>query len=184
MLDSPAFGDAFVKGGGLLPGAVAASLSEAAPPAALADALLLLSQLARVSSSHMRALCSAGLAPPLAALMRHTNPNVRSRAANAAGNLCRHDDSFYAQAGDSGLVAALVAACTDGDPSTRKFACFALGNAAFHSDALYGHLAHAVQPLVQLLQDGDDKTRANAAVRACIASCDPHHPSISHPPPP
>ena len=184
VLDSPAFGDAFVKGGGLLPGAVAASLSEATPPAALADALLLLSQLARVSSSHMRALCSAGLAPPLAALMRHTNPTVRSRAANAAGNLCRHDDSFYAQAGDSGLVAALVAACTDGDPSTRKFACFALGNAAFHSDALYGHLAHAVQPLVQLLQDGDDKTRANAAVRACIASCDLHHPTISHPPPP
>ena len=178
VLDSPAFGDAFVKGGGLLPGAVAASLSEAAPPAALADALLLLSQLARVSSSHMHALCAAGLATPLAALMKHGSPNVRSRAANAAGNLCRHDDSFYAQAGESGLVAALVASCTDADPSTRKFACFALGNAAFHSDALYGHLAHAVLPLVHLLLDADDKTRANAAVRAaCFVFVSP----LSHP---
>ena len=46
---------------------------------------------------------------------------------------------------------------------TRKFACFAIGNAGFHSDALYPELRVAVPPLVRLLGDEEDKTRANAA---------------------
>jgi len=163
VLDAPALGHAFVKGGGLSPSAVAAALSSSAPAAALADALLLLSQLARVGGEHMAALTAAGLGPLLNDLLKHSSPVVRARAANATGNLCRHGDSFYAAAAEAGLPAALVSACTDSDGATRKFACFALGNAAFHSDALYGHLAHAVAPLVKLLADGDDKTRANAA---------------------
>lgn len=35
--------------------------------------------------------------------------------------------------------------------------------AGFHSAALYGALRGAIAPLVALLRDGEDKTRANAA---------------------
>ena len=35
--------------------------------------------------------------------------------------------------------------------------------AGFHSAALYGSLRGAIAPLVALLRDGEDKTRANAA---------------------
>jgi hypothetical protein len=45
----------------------------------------------------------------------------------------------------------------------RKFACFAIGNAAFHNPSLYGALCPAVAPLVELLSDDEEKTRANAA---------------------
>ena len=40
---------------------------------------------------------------------------------------------------------------------------FAVGNAAFHSALLYPHLAPAIGPLVDLLSDSEEKTRANAA---------------------
>jgi len=165
-LASPAFGDAFVAGGGLGAGCVAAALHQDAPPAAAADFLLLLSQLARGSGAHHATLCAAGLAPHLARLASGGGgapAAVRARACNAAGNLCRHGPGFYAEALRAGLPAALAAACADPDGATRKFAAFALGNAAFHSDELYCALACAAAPLAALLQDGEDKTRANAA---------------------
>jgi fused-like protein len=45
----------------------------------------------------------------------------------------------------------------------RKFACFAIGNAGFHNPTLYDALRPAVGPLVKLLADDEEKTRANAA---------------------
>ena len=45
----------------------------------------------------------------------------------------------------------------------RKFACFAIGNAGFHNPNLYDALRPAVGPLVVLLSDEEEKTRANAA---------------------
>lgn len=45
----------------------------------------------------------------------------------------------------------------------RKFACFAIGNAGFHNGSLYEALRPAVAPLVALLSDDEEKTRANAA---------------------
>jgi hypothetical protein len=45
----------------------------------------------------------------------------------------------------------------------RKFACFAIGNAGFHNPTLYDALRPAVGPLVKLLSDDEEKTRANAA---------------------
>lgn len=53
--------------------------------------------------------------------------------------------------------------CRDSDRATRKFACFAIGNAGFHSSALYEPLRASIAPLVALLRDEEDKTRANAA---------------------
>jgi fused-like protein len=53
--------------------------------------------------------------------------------------------------------------CGDSDRSTRKFACFAIGNAGFHNAGLYEPLRASIPPLVALLRDEEDKTRANAA---------------------
>ncbi|KAL0040863.1 hypothetical protein WJX79_007871 [Trebouxia sp. C0005] len=56
-----------------------------------------------------------------------------------------------------------VLRCTDEDIATRKFACFAIGNAGFHNSSLYEALRASIGPLVSLLHDREDKTRANAA---------------------
>lgn len=57
----------------------------------------------------------------------------------------------------------LIDRCCDEDRTTRKFACFAIGNAGFHNESLYEPLRVAVAPLVALLDDAEEKTRANAA---------------------
>jgi hypothetical protein len=57
----------------------------------------------------------------------------------------------------------LIDRCRDADRTTRKFACFAIGNAGFHNDSLYEPLRVSVAPLVALLDDEEEKTRANAA---------------------
>merc|ERR1719313_2674775 len=77
--------------------------------------------------------------------------------------MSRHSDYFYGAMDQYGLLQRLVPLCRDASPACRKFASFAVGNAAFHSALLYPQLAPAVAPLVQLLQDPDEKTRANAA---------------------
>jgi len=61
------------------------------------------------------------------------------------------------------IIADCIQCCKDVDKNTRKFACFAVGNAGFHNDKLYDHLRSVVPLLVDLLKDGEEKTRANAA---------------------
>jgi fused-like protein len=79
------------------------------------------------------------------------------------GNLCRHTGFFYDKLLKNGLIDAAIDRCTDPDPNTRKFACFAVGNAGFHNENLYESLKPCVPLLVKLLQDDEEKTRANAA---------------------
>ncbi|CAG9461776.1 unnamed protein product [Pedinophyceae sp. YPF-701] len=164
VLLSMAFVPQLIEGGGLEPDGLARFL--AAPgqaPGVLMDALLVLSQAARVAKENYDALSRARLLPHLAGCLHHAEPGVRAKACNLLGNMCRHSPFFYPALHSEGLVAALVDLCGDGDPATRKFACFAVGNAGFHSAALYGELRRAVAPLVALLSDPDPKTRANAA---------------------
>jgi fused-like protein len=61
------------------------------------------------------------------------------------------------------LIRDAILCCKDSDKNVRKFACFAVGNAGFHNDRLYEHLRPCVPLLVDLLKDGEEKTRANAA---------------------
>lgn len=82
---------------------------------------------------------------------------------NLIGNLCRHTGFFYDKLLKQGLIEAAIERCTDPDPNTRKFACFAVGNAGFHNENLYESLRPCVPLLVDLLQDPEEKTRANAA---------------------
>ena len=160
---SAEFASALLQSGALEPDLVSSLLREGAPPSAVVDVLLLASQLARLSVSHYAPLRRSGAVEALPRLLRHADPGVRARACNLVGNLCRHSDAFYAALDASGAIEALVSCCVDDDSNTRKFACFALGNAAFHSDSLYGSLELSVPLLAGLLQDPDDKTKANAA---------------------
>lgn len=154
-------------------------------------------------------LVQAGLVEHMKPLLQHREGEVRARACNVIGNLCRYNTAFYEAISQAGLIELLIDRCRDFDRSTRKFACFAIGNAGenayrslqhhlsyppayvswfscllwpgwqsllppfltcfslhnagFHSAALYHALRAAVKPLVELLSDDEDKTRANAA---------------------
>lgn len=127
------------------------------------DALLVISQLSRLSKEYYPALVRMDLAPDLRALLSCEHAGVRAKACNAVGNLARHSNAFYEAIRQSSLLSALVPLCSDADSACRKFASFAVGNCAFHSDLLYPGLAPAVPRLLRLLDDDDEKTRANAA---------------------
>eukprot|EP01105_Mastigella_eilhardi_P010917 TRINITY_DN2522_c1_g1_i1.p1 TRINITY_DN2522_c1_g1~~TRINITY_DN2522_c1_g1_i1.p1 ORF type:complete len:1015 (+),score=238.89 TRINITY_DN2522_c1_g1_i1:542-3586(+) len=133
------------------------------PSAVLVSALLIVSHLARLSSSYYKFLHDAGVEATLPALLSHSDPNVRSKACNFVGNLFKHSAYCYKPLSNDGVIEKLIDLCGDADCSTRKFACFAVGNAAFHSCILYPKLRAAIPALVALLNDTDEKTCANAA---------------------
>lgn len=127
------------------------------------DALLIVSQLSRLSHEYYPMLRSMNICVELRDLLVCGNANVRAKACNAVGNMARHSDAFYEAMRQAGILKQLIQLCGDPDSSCRKFASFAVGNSAFHADLLYRDLAAAVPQLLRLLCDADEKTRANAA---------------------
>ncbi|CAE8594802.1 unnamed protein product, partial [Polarella glacialis] len=127
------------------------------------DALLIVSQLSRLSKEYYPMLHRINICLDLRDLLACGNANVRAKACNAIGNMARHSDAFYEAIREAGILQQLTQLCADSDSACRKFASFALGNSAFHSDVLYRDLAQAVPQLLRLLHDADEKTRANAA---------------------
>lgn len=79
------------------------------------------------------------------------------------GHMSKHSDFFYDKLISSGIIECCIDCCVDPDPVTRKFACFALGNAAFHNDKLYPYLKRSIPLVTNLLEDGEERTRANAS---------------------
>ncbi|KAI3432453.1 hypothetical protein D9Q98_004003 [Chlorella vulgaris] len=153
----------FVLSGGMAPAIVDKLLQPGNHSALLINALLVISQLARSTHAHYDALAASQLILRMPGLLRHSEASVRARSCNLLGNLCRHSHRFYGDLATHGVVAALIPLCCDPDRAVRKFACFAIGNAGFHNASLYGALRPAVPPLVALLRDDEDRTRANAA---------------------
>eukprot|EP00941_MAST-03F_sp_MAST-3F-sp1_P003053 g3053.t1 len=134
-------------------------LEKHSPAPVIIDTLVLFSQLARTSRAWDKQLKETNVTKCLGPLLAHADVNVRAKACNFVGNLCRHSDSFYE---DIRSLLPGVFQCCD-DPGTRKFGCFALGNAAYHSDLLYDELKSSIGVLVERLRDREDKTCANAA---------------------
>lgn len=153
----------YVQAGGMGAGIVNKLLRPDNPSSLLINSLLIISQLARSTHAHYDALEASQLVPLMPALLRHSDASVRARSCNLLGNLCRHSHRFYADLAQHGVVVALIELCRDPDRAARKFACFAIGNAGFHNSSLYPALQPAVAPLVALLHDDEDRTRANAA---------------------
>lgn len=127
------------------------------------DALLIVSQLSRLSREYYPMLQKINICGDLRPLLGCGDADVRAKACNAIGNMARHSDYFYATIQQVGVLPQLILLCSDGDSACRKFASFAVGNSAFHSDVLYRDLAPVVPHLLRLLEDEDEKTRANAA---------------------
>eukprot|EP00003_Mantamonas_plastica_P024084 TRINITY_DN444_c0_g1_i8.p1 TRINITY_DN444_c0_g1~~TRINITY_DN444_c0_g1_i8.p1 ORF type:complete len:280 (+),score=70.09 TRINITY_DN444_c0_g1_i8:466-1305(+) len=170
----------FLQCGGILNGALKSMLNEAdVSNSVVIDALLIISQLARVSQESYSQIHEADLYQDFLRLIQSEDPSIRSKICNLTGNLCRYSDFFYEPMRDSGLLDQLVEMCSDSDKNVRKFACFAIGNASFHNDSLYQHIASSIPALVILLEDQEEKTRSNAAgaignlVRNSDILCDP-----------
>jgi len=127
------------------------------------DTLSLISQLARLQKENYELIHQISIYSDLSRLIEHRDSGIRSKVCNLIGNICRHSSFFYDLILEHGLVSAAINCCKDSDRNTRKFACFAVGNAGFHNAKLYEYLKPCVKLLVDLLNDSEEKTRANAA---------------------
>lgn len=128
------------------------------------DALVIVSQLARITEESYAAIDHANLYGIFKELLKHKNANIRSKTCNLIGNLCRHSGYFYEALSRSDMIPELIKRCKDSDQATRKFACFAIGNASYHSATLYAALKPSIPNLVELLADDpEERTRANSA---------------------
>lgn len=129
----------------------------------MSDGLVVLSQMARMSAEFYECIHKANLYDCIAALLQHSEKDLRGKTCTLIGNLCKHSDYFFQPLEKHHIVERLVKCCSDSDAQTQKLAAFAIGNAAFHSDYLYRLLTPAISSLVGLLACGDVKTRQNAA---------------------
>jgi fused-like protein len=162
-LSSPHFARQYLKFGGLEPKIVQMLLRSNNPAPLIIDALLIISQLARLSKEYYKDIANANIYNQINELLRHHDGGVRAKTCNLIGNMCRHSFYFYEALQRYEILPELIKRCRDPDQNTRKFACFAIGNASFHNDTLYGSLKDCIAPLIELLNDSEEKTRANAA---------------------
>lgn len=163
-VNSVDFAKAFVDGGGLEKERIRRVLDpNKAGTGLISDGLVVLSQLARISADFYQPIHSAEIYDCIAALLQHSEKDLRGKACTLLGNLCKHSDFFFEPLEKHQVIEGLIKCCRDQDPQTRKLAAFAIGNAAFHSDYLYNLLGPAIPSLVKLLVSSDPKTRQNSA---------------------
>ncbi|KAJ6828856.1 serine/threonine-protein kinase TIO [Iris pallida] len=134
------------------------------PKEAVLDFLMIISDLARMSKDFYEPIYEGGLLDFLKEYITNEDPDLRSKACTAIGNMCRHSSYFYSLLATHKIIDLLIVRCADPDRRTRKFACFAVGNAAYHNDVLYEQLRRSIPQLTKLLLSAEeDKTKANAA---------------------
>ncbi|XWS08043.1 hypothetical protein CRYUN_Cryun41cG0043600 [Craigia yunnanensis] len=152
-------------GKGLLdPNRMRRLLDSSSPKEATLDSLMIVSDLARMDKGFYEFIKGASILDTLRGFLTHEDPNIRAKACNALGNMCRHSTYFYDSLVRHHIIGLLIDRCADPDRRTRKFACFAIGNAAYHNDMLYEELRRSIPQLAKLLLSAEeDKTKANAA---------------------
>ncbi|XP_034210110.1 serine/threonine-protein kinase TIO-like isoform X4 [Prunus dulcis] len=134
------------------------------PREVVLDVLMIVSDLARKDEGFYGCINGASVLEFFKEFLTHEDPNVRSKACSALGNMCRHSSYFYSALARHQIIGLLIDRCSDPDKRTRKFACFAIGNAAYHSDMLYDELRRSIPHLAKfLVSTEEDKTKANAA---------------------
>ena len=163
VLGSQHFAKQFLVADGVSVGRMNSLLHPANPEALLIDTLNIVSQLARLNQDNYAAIHRSEFYPHLLALAQHADANVRAKVCNLLGNLCRHSAFFYEHLKKHKLIDEIILRCKDPNVSVRKFACFAVGNAGFHNDSLYPELRASIPALISLLNDVEEKTRANAS---------------------
>ncbi|KAH0978647.1 hypothetical protein GBA52_005824 [Prunus armeniaca] len=152
-------------GKGLLdPNRMRRLLDCSSPREVMLDVLMIVSDLARMDKGFYEYINGASVLEFFKEFLTHEDPNVRSKACSALGNMCRHSSYFYSALAKHQIIGLLIDRCSDPDKRTRKFACFAIGNAAYHNDMLYDELRRSIPHLANLLlSTEEDKTKANAA---------------------
>ncbi|EXB79431.1 Serine/threonine-protein kinase 36 [Morus notabilis] len=139
-------------------------LDYSSPKEVTLDALMIISDLARMDKGFYEFINRASILEHLKEFLVHEDPNIRAKACNALGNMCRYSSYFYSTLARCQIIGLLIDRCSDPDKRTRKFACFAIGNAAYHNDTLYGELRRSIPQLGNLLLSAEeDKTKSNAA---------------------
>ncbi|KAM1676868.1 hypothetical protein FF1_042213 [Malus domestica] len=134
------------------------------PREVMLDVLMIVSDLARMDKGFYEYINGASVLEFFKEFLTHEDPNVRSKACSALGNMCRHSSYFYSSLARHQIIGLLIDRCSDPDKRTRKFACFAIGNAAYHDKILYEELRRSIPSLANLLVSSEeDKTKANAA---------------------
>ncbi|XP_070683250.1 serine/threonine-protein kinase TIO-like isoform X10 [Malus domestica] len=154
-----------IVGKGLLdPKTMRRLLDCSSPREVMLDVLMIVSDLARMDKGFYEYINGASVLELFKEFLTHENPNMRSKACSALGNMCRHSSYFYSSLARNQIIDLLIDRCSDPDKRTRKFACFAIGNAAYHDKMLYEELRRSIPSLVNLLVSSEeDKTKANAA---------------------
>lgn len=127
------------------------------------ELLVFLSSLCRKSSNVYCAIDQLNIYYNLYNLIENGDSLIKSKTCNLIGNMCRHSDFFYESLKTSNITSCLIKCCYNEDKNTRKFACFAIGNAAFLNNKLYELFRPSIKVLVDLLEDCEENTRANAA---------------------
>jgi len=162
----PAFAQQYLQMGGVAPALIQRLLREDNPTPVVVDALTIIGFLAEIHSSSFNTyepISNAAVSvPQVRRLLTHSDAGVRASVCHLVGNMCRHS-FFYSSLERHGVLQALIDGCADSDKETRYFACLAIGHAGFHNATLYEALRPAVAPLVALLKDEVEETRANAA---------------------
>ncbi|PON97482.1 GPCR kinase [Trema orientale] len=139
-------------------------LDSSSPKEVTVDALMIVSDLARMDKGFYEYINRASILEYLKGFLSHEDPNIRAKTCSALGNMCRHSFYFYSPLARYQIIGLLIDRCSDPDKRTRKFACFAIGNAAYHNDTLYQELRRSIPQLGNLLlSEEEDKTKSNAA---------------------
>ncbi|PON62443.1 GPCR kinase [Trema orientale] len=168
MIRHPLLAGQLVKKGLLDPNRWRRLLDCTCPKEVTLDSLMIVSDLARMHKGFYEYIDRASVLEYLKEFLTHEDPNVRSKACNALGNMCRNSSYFYDSFARYQIISLLIDRCSDPDRRTRKFASFAIGNAAFHNDKLYEELRRSIPYLANLLLSvEEDKTKANAAGALC-----------------
>ncbi len=108
---------------------------------------------------HLFWLPQARITGRLRPLLEHLEGEVRARACNVVGNLCRYNFTFYEPFLEAGLIEVIIDRCQDYDRGARKFATFAIGNAgkALHLRLIMASFVVRANICVESVRSADRK---------------------------
>lgn len=128
----------------------------------LADNLLILTQICKQSKDYYAGVQTLNLGPDLLRLLKSPNKFIKVKVCNLIGQMCKHSSFFYKELKEARVFPQMTRLCADEDKVVKKASSFAIGNAAYYSDTLYDTLAPAVEKIVMLLKDPDERIKTNS----------------------
>ncbi|CAN8289543.1 unnamed protein product [Cochlearia groenlandica] len=165
MVGRPRLAIELVSKGLLDPNIMKKLLNSSSPREVILDMLMIISDLSRMDKAFYKYIGEAAVLQPLKELLTHSDPNIRSKACSALGNMCRHNGYFYSSLAEHQIIGLLIDRCTDPDKRTQKFAseddktkpnaAGALSNFVRNSNKLCEDIVSkgALQALLKLVRD-------------------------------